>query len=206
MHNKIFKWLERLPDACNSIVLRAGDTRTDEGIIERWTTPLEDLDEICETVNDCMQDEIQGRLIAYSDKGKQLRSLSLRTDARPQQTTDTGMLVEGILRMAEEQRRFVATITDTFATMHETIQDALYAEREHHEEMADAQLAIAMAEMDKAQNQTSTTDKALGMFADILNSRKNIDLKQHIINNPDIVDHLLNDEDIVNLVMSKFQK
>jgi hypothetical protein len=207
MNAKISRWLERMPDQTHQIILRAGDSRADETIIEKWILPIDDYADVVDVVADVMESEIQGRLIAYDGKSKQLRSLSVRsTTQTTNQPTETGMLVEGILRMAEEQRRFVATITDSFQTMHETIQDAIFVEREHHEEMADAQLAIAMSQMEHEQNQTSTTDKALQMFADVLNSRKNIDLKKTILENPNLIDSFLDDEEIVNLVMAKFSQ
>ena len=104
--------------------------------------------------------------------------------------------------MAEEQRRFVATITDSFQTMHETIQDALFVEREHHEEMADAQLALAMSQIDSEQNKESTIDKALAMVAQAMQS-KNINIKDMILQNPDIIDEFLNDEQIIDIVTKK---
>lgn len=205
MRAKISRWLERLPDDTRTIVLRAGDSRNEESIIEKWTTPLDDVDDVIDVVEETMSEEVQGRLIAYNDRAKQLRSVSVRgVPVQPQTASETGMLVEGILRMAEEQRRFVATITDSFQTMHETIQDALYVEREHHEEMADAQLALAMSQMDAENNQESTIDKAMGIIAQaIQNKSGNVDIKSMILNNPDMIDAFLDDEEIISVIMSR---
>ena len=149
MRSKILRWLERLPENTSTLVLRAGESRNDEAIIEKWSIPIEDVDDILDTIEDTMTEEYTGRLIAYNERAKQLRSVSVRGVPTVQQnTSETAALIDGILRMAEEQRRFVATITDSFQTMHETIQDALFVEREHHEEMADAQLALAMSQID----------------------------------------------------------
>jgi len=203
MRTKILRWLERLPENTSTLVLRAGESRTDEAIIEKWTIPIEDVDDILDTIEDTMNEEYTGRLIAYNERAKQLRSVSVRGVPTVQQnTSETGALIDGILRMAEEQRRFVATITDSFQTMHETIQDALFVEREHHEEMADAQLALAMSQIDSEQNKESTIDKALGMVAQAMQS-KNINLKDMILQNPDIIDEFLNDEQIIEIVTRK---
>jgi len=203
MRTKILRWLERLPENTSTLVLRAGESRTDEAIIEKWTIPIEDVDDILDTIEDTMQEEYTGRLIAYNERAKQLRSVSVRGVPTVQQnTSETGALIDGILRMAEEQRRFVATITDSFQTMHETIQDALFVEREHHEEMADAQLALAMSQIDSEQNKESTIDKALAMVAQAMQS-KNINLKDMILQNPDIIDEFLNDEQIIEIVTRK---
>jgi len=203
MRTKILRWLERLPENTSTLVLRAGESRTDEAIIEKWTIPIEDVDDILDTIEDTMQEEYTGRLIAYNERAKQLRSVSVRGVPTVQQnTSETGALIDGILRMAEEQRRFVATITDSFQTMHETIQDALFVEREHHEEIADAQLALAMSQIDSEQNKESTIDKALAMVAQAMQS-KNINLKDMILQNPDIIDEFLNDEQIIEIVTRK---
>jgi len=203
MRSKILRWLERLPENTSTLVLRAGESRNDEAIIEKWTIPIEDVDDILDTIEDTMNEEYTGRLIAYNDRAKQLRSVSVRGVPTVQQnTSETAALIDGILRMAEEQRRFVATITDSFQTMHETIQDALFVEREHHEEMADAQLALAMSQIDSEQNKESTIDKALAMVAQAMQS-KNINIKDMILQNPDIIDEFLNDEQIIDIVTKK---
>ena len=203
MRSKILRWLERLPENTSTLVLRAGESRNDEAIIEKWSIPIEDVDDILDTIEDTMNEEYTGRLIAYNDRAKQLRSVSVRGVPTVQQnTSETAALIDGILRMAEEQRRFVATITDSFQTMHETIQDALFVEREHHEEMADAQLALAMSQIDSEQNKESTIDKALAMVAQAMQS-KNINIKDMILQNPDIIDEFLNDEQIIDIVTKK---
>jgi predicted regulator of amino acid metabolism with ACT domain len=203
MRSKILRWLERLPENTSTLVLRAGESRTDEAIIEKWSIPIEDVDDILDTIEDTMNEEYTGRLIAYNERAKQLRSVSVRGVPTVQQnTSETGALIDGILRMAEEQRRFVATITDSFQTMHETIQDALFVEREHHEEMADAQLALAMSQIDTEQNKESTIDKALAMVAQAMQS-KNINIRDMILQNPDIIDEFLNDEQIIEIVTKK---
>ncbi len=205
MQHKITRWLERIPEDTHQIVFRAGDSRNEESIIERWVTPFEELDDITDTIVDTMENELVGRLIAYSTKSKQLRSMTVRGENQPsKQTTEIGMLVEGILRMSEEQRRFVATITDSFQTMHETIQDALYTEREHHEETAELQLALALEQIQNENNTESSTDKALGLFAQVLQSKaENVDIKKMILDNPNLIDQFLQDDDIISIVTEK---
>ena len=100
MQAKIERWLERLPEHTTSIVLRAGDDRRTETIIERWTP--DDLQSIIDETMDLMQDEIQGRLIAYGEKGKQLRSVTIRTEYKPDNLSETEALVDGLLKMADE--------------------------------------------------------------------------------------------------------
>jgi hypothetical protein len=120
--------------------------------------------------------------------------------------SEVGMLVEGLIRMSEEQRRFLATITDSFQTMHDTIQDAIFTERQHHEDMADAQLAIALAEHDATKNTQSTTDKALGLIADVVSQKTAgapLDIREYVLTNPEIIDSLLDDETIVEMVLKK---
>ena len=207
MQRKIERWLEKLPENCVSIVLRAGDSRQTENILERWE-PNEYQNIIDETV-ESMMDEQVGRLIAYGDKGKQLRSITLRNTETLQNESDTSVLVDGLLAMANEQRRFLATITDSFTVMHETIQDTIYQEREKNEEISELQLALALAEIEATSGQESTTSKALNIFSQVLQQKSGepVDRVQQarnmVLNNPEIIDGLLEDENIVQIVTKK---
>ena len=207
MRTRLQRWTERLPDGVTSLVFRAGDDRRSESIVERWTLPIEEVDEVFDVIEDTMTEEHTGRLIAYDGKAKQLRSISVRgVDPQRASESEVGMLVEGLIRMSEEQRRFLATITDSFQTMHDTIQDAIFTERQHHEDMADAQLAIALAEHDATKNTQSTTDKALGLIADVVSQKTAgapLDIREYVLTNPEIIDSLLDDETIVEMVLKK---
>ena len=205
MQRKIQRWLEKLPEETTHIILRAGDDRRTETILERWQP--DDVPNILDEALELMQDEIQGRLIAYGEKGKQLRSVSIRNDFQDSQPqTDTSILVEGLLRMADEQRRFLATITDTFETMHETVRECMHTEQDTREELSDLQVALAMEQLQNESNEPSTADKALSIFAQVLQSQGKKaaqSAKDMVLNNPEIIDELLNDETIVNMVTSK---
>jgi hypothetical protein len=206
MQRKIERWLEKLPPETIQIVLRGGDDRRTESILERWN--IEDVANIPDDTIELMETEQQGRLIAYDERSKQLRAITIRTEQTQQATSDTGMLVEGILRMAEEQRRFVATITDSFQVMHETIQDALYKERDHQEEITELQLALALEQAQNANDEPSTADKALGVITQVLESKKAISdpvgmAKNLLSSHPEIIDSLLADETIVEMITKK---
>jgi len=206
MQRKIERWVEKMPTDTTSIVLRAGDTRQTETILERW-----EVDNVAAIVDECidlMTDETQGRLIAYGPKGRQLRSMTIRNhDAEgTPRDSDTAILVDGLLRMADEQRRFLATITDTFETMHETVRECMHTERDTQEEMGDLQVALAMAQIEQESNQESTADKALSIFAQVLQQQganAAQKAKDMVINNPDIISELLEDDDIVVMVVKK---
>lgn len=206
MQRKIERWLEKLPPETVQIVLRGGDDRRTESILERWN--IEDVANIPDDTIELMESEQQGRLIAYDERSKQLRAITIRTEQAQQATSDTGMLVEGILRMAEEQRRFVATITDSFQVMHETIQDALYKERDHQEEITELQLALALEQAQNANDEPSTADKALGVITQVLESKRAISdpvgmAKNLLSSHPEIIDSLLADETIVEMITKK---
>jgi hypothetical protein len=207
MQRKIERWLEKLPEGATSIVLRAGDTRQTETILERWEP--DNIAAILDECIDLMEDEIQGRLIAYGEKGRQLRSITIRNDQNPSQSaTDTQILVEGLLRMADEQRRFLSTITDTFETMHETVRECMHTERDTQEEIGDLQIALAMAQMEQETQQQSTADRALGIFSQVLQQKTADSVKQAkdlLFNNPELIDDLLNDETVVEMVLKKIQ-
>lgn len=206
MQRKIERWIEKLPPETVQIVLRGGDDRRTESILERWN--IEDIANIPDDTIELLESEQQGRLIAYDERSKQLRAITIRTEQAQQATSDTGMLVEGILRMAEEQRRFVATITDSFQVMHETIQDALYKERDHQEEITELQLALALEQAQNANDEPSTADKALGVITQVLESKRAISdpvgmAKNLLSSHPEIIDSLLADETIVEMITKK---
>jgi len=205
MQRKIERWLEKLPEETTHIILRAGDDRRTETILERWQP--DDVANILDESLELMADEVQGRLIAYGEKGKQLRSVSIRNDFQDSHAqTDTQILVEGLLRMADEQRRFLATITDTFETMHETVRECMHTEQDTREEISDLQVALAMEQLQNESNEPSTADKALSIFAQVLQSQGKKaaqSAKDMVLNNPEIIDELLNDETIVDMVTRK---
>ena len=205
MQRKIERWLEKLPEHTTHIILRAGDDRRSETILERW-----EPDNLACIVDEClelMQDEHQGRLIAYGDKGRQLRSVTIRNELQEgQPQSDTAILVEGLLRMADEQRRFLATITDTFETMHETVRECMHQEQDTREEISDLQVALAMEQIQNSNDAPSTADKALNIFAQVLQQQGKKaaeSARDMVLNNPEIIDELLNDADIVSMVVEK---
>ena len=205
MQRKIERWLEKLPEHTTHIILRAGDDRRSETILERWEP--DNLACIVDECLDLMQDEHQGRLIAYGDKGRQLRSVTIRNELQEgQPQSETAILVEGLLRMADEQRRFLATITDTFETMHETVRECMHQEQDTREEISDLQVALAMEQIQNSTDAPSTADKALNIFAQVLqqHGKKAAEsARDMVLNNPEIIDELLNDDDIVSMVVEK---
>ena len=205
MQRKIERWLEKLPEHTTHIILRAGDDRRSETILERW-----EPDNLACIVDEClelMQDEHQGRLIAYGDKGRQLRSVTIRNELQEgQPQSETAILVEGLLRMADEQRRFLATITDTFETMHETVRECMHQEQDTREEISDLQVALAMEQIQNSTDAPSTADKALNIFAQVLQQQGKKaaeSARDMVLNNPEIIDELLKDDDIVSMVVEK---
>ena len=205
MQRKIERWLEKLPEHTTHIILRAGDDRRSETILERWEP--NNLACIVDESLELMQDEHQGRLIAYGDKGRQLRSVTIRNELQEgQPQSDTAILVEGLLRMADEQRRFLATITDTFETMHETVRECMHQEQDTRDEISDLQVALAMEQIQNATDEPSTADKALNIFAQVLQQQGKKaaeSARDMVLNNPEIIDELLNDADIVSMVVEK---
>ena len=108
--------------------------------------------------------------------------------------------------MADEQRRFLATITDTFETMHETVRDCLHTERDTAEELGETQIALALAQIEQETHKESTADKALSIFAQVLQQTGQAaadKARDMVLNNPSIIDELLDDPTIVQMVVNK---
>jgi len=215
LEHKFIAWFDRLPmidthdDYVMRIVFRAGDTRAHE------TTKCEfrrehdfDPHQMWDTISMELDDEIQGRVIAYNAKHRQVRSLTLRNDNIPITDNDTvSKLTDCLVTMANQQTRFLGAITDSFETMHETIQSMMYKEREMHEDIAVHQAALMHLEHEQQNNEPSTMDKALSIIAQTMQAKQGqFDIKSYITQNPEVLDSLVSDEDIITLVMDKISK
>lgn len=215
LENKFVAWFDRLPhdpeqeDFVARIVFRAGDTRATESTkCEFRRTGDFDPIAIWETIRIELEDEIQGRVLAYNTNHRQVRSITLRNDNIPTSDGDTvGKLTDCLVTMANQQTRFLGAITDSFETMHETIQSMMYKEREMHEDIAVHQAALMLQEQEQQNSEPSTMEKALNIIAQTLQSKQGkFDIKSYITQNPDILDSLVADEDIITLVMEKMTK
>lgn len=221
MLRKIERWLEQLVDVTpHKLVLRAGDQRQSLSIIGRYEIIIDDgmiIAPTIEELEDCLSmsgygDEKQfARIIAYDEKGRQIKSLSLKQEKAHD---DQASLVDGILAMAGEMRRFVATINHTLEAREETLThiiDQLMVSRHAEIESNAAALALDMELQQAEQNHGSDhKERALGLAESVVSQMVGASqltpesIKSLLMSSPEIIDNLLEDDDIVNIVGAKF--
>ncbi len=191
MRAKIERWLEKLEDNyplidndsdsatynqsigidLDRIVLRVGQNRKDELAVTQWKH-IDDLEEFIDDAVDLMRDEIKGRFIAYK-KGTAIGTVTIQGENKiDQQNSEVNTaLTDCILRLVEENRRTMATINDNSTMLHETLQDLIQVEREHHLDSAQQAFDLEVASFQANANKQSTTDKALGLIAQTLQAK-----------------------------------
>jgi hypothetical protein len=191
MRAKIERWLEKLEDNyplidndsssetynqsigidLDRIVLRVGQNRKDELAVTQWKH-IDDLEEFIDDAVDLMRDEIKGRFIAYK-KGTAIGTVTIQGENKiDQQNGEVNTaLTDCILRLVEENRRTMATINDNSTMLHETLQDLIQVEREHHLDSAQQAFDLEVASFQANANKQSTTDKALGLIAQTLQAK-----------------------------------
>lgn len=191
MRAKIERWLEKLEENyplidndsnsetynqsigidLDRIVLRVGQNRKDELAVTQWKH-IDDLEEFIDDAVDLMRDEIKGRFIAYQ-KGTAIGTVTIQGENKidRQNGEVNTALTDCILRLVEENRRTMATINDNSTMLHETLQDLIQVEREHHLDSAQQAFDLEVASFQANANKQSTTDKALGLIAQTLQAK-----------------------------------
>ena len=66
MRDRLNRWIENLPEDANSITFRAGESRREEDVIQKWIVSDMELDDLIDVVEDTMTVEHTGRVIAYN--------------------------------------------------------------------------------------------------------------------------------------------
>lgn len=220
MTRKLERWIEQLADLNpHKIVTRAGDNRTSLSIVGRFDCDFSDgvmtfpdYDELETNLTGAgYGDDLQyARVIAYDEKGRQIKSVSLKHDPKQDESAS---LVDGMLAMAAEMRRFVATINTTLEAREETLQHiidqlmiAKHAEIESH--AASIALDLELQKQEEMQG-TDSKERALALAEHVVSQMMGAklnpsSLKDLIMSSPEIVDELLKDKDVVELVGAKF--
>jgi len=217
---KIEKWLEQIAEIdANKIVLRTGEQRNQLSITARYDVVIDNgiiiapnVDEVEDALllSGFTDEKNHARLIAYDEKGRQIKSLSLKHNVKHDENSN---LVDGVLMMAAEMRRFVAVINNTLEQRENTLQHVIdqlliakYAEIESH--AASIALDMELQKQEELQG-VDSKERALSMAEQLIGSMVQSKLspstiKDLVIDNPTIIDELLESDEIVNLVTEKF--
>jgi len=224
MMRKLERWLEQLAEMNpKRISLRTGETRTNLSMCGQFDCELIDgriVNPTVEALEDCLSlggfddQRTYARLIAYDDKSTQLKSLSIQHQHK---IDEQSSLVDGVLAMAGEMRRFVSVINSTLEQRENTLQhviDQLLQAKYQEIESNAATIALDM-ELQRREEAAGVDSKSRAlelaesvvaqmMSAGAAGAASQMNLKDLIMSQPQIIDDLLDDEDVVNLVKKKF--
>ena len=135
---EFYEKLASLPEEASKLVLSIGNNRQRLRTVRRWEYIPEEGELLDELEDRGFGLDYQyARLIVRDEKGRQIRSLSFKEALEKEEESKTeshiSTLVNGILSMASEQRRFLATLNTTLQqreAMMSSIIDKLMESRE----------------------------------------------------------------------------
>lgn len=209
--------LETLPENASKLSLKVGAKRTKLSHVHSFQyIPAED--EILDTLESYGYgiDYRYARLVWNDEKGRQVKTFSFSTELDEDEDNSTvKVLVNGLLEMAAEQRRFLSTLNATLQQRENTLTNVLETLMESREEVMEERtnaLALDLALQD-AEKETNLDYKGraletLSQLGEVFIASKTGAitpdmLKQAMATNPDIVDDMLNDEEFVQVVSQK---
>lgn len=231
-------FISRLPDETALLTIRAGTTHQDLvlqhkiAILERGYKPVNDgiephqaesLDDAHEQIEDVLSDLGFGddftyvRIHAYTATGGHIRSVSLKATTQSYQATETidgnaaEILAKGLVAMASECRRTLATITHTLEQRESVLSNVLNnlilaKEKQMQAEGEALALQLSIENESNEQNQ-AVKEKGLDTLTYIANMLMNkgggltIDaVKEAIRNDPNIIKEVASDADIVDKI------
>lgn len=210
--------LESLPETACKLSIRIGAKRAQLSHVQSLQyIPAEQ--EIIDSLDEYGFGTEYGyaRLVWQDEKGRQVKTHSMSTELESDgsETGTIKVLVNGLLEMAAEQRRFLSTLNSTLQQRENTLTsvlETLMMSREEvlEERLTAAALDLALQDAEKEsemdwKGRTMDTIAGLGMqyFADKAGTITPEVLKHAMASNPDIVNDMLNDEDIVSVISQK---
>ena len=209
--------IDQLPDTAEQLVLKLGSQRRKLTQIKKF--------EYCppeEEILDCLRsfgfgsDYPFARLMWYDVTGRKcVRSLSVTEELEEEPQTITAKLVDGMLEMASEMRRFQGTITETLITREKTLENVLeklISSREAN--MVERQIALTMQrelEYSEFAAETDYKTQAIAALSNAANTwaqsqTKNMTpemMSKLILANPEYIEHALEDEKLTKLIAEK---
>ncbi len=171
-----------------------------------------------EALEDCLSlggfddQRTYARLIAYDEKSSQLKSLSIQHQHK---IDEQSSLVDGVLAMAGEMRRFVSVINTTLEQRENTLQhviDQLMIAKHSEIESHAASIALDMElqkqeEIHGADSKERALSLAEAVVGQMMGSKLTpASIKDLILGNPELIDSLLEDDQVVAAVGAKFMK
>ena len=208
--------MEKLPETACKLSVRLGSQRTRLTQVHSFgMLPTE------EEILDCLEDYGYGteygyaRLIWQNEKGQAVRSVSLSKPLIEEDGQSTvKVLVDGLLDMAAEQRRFLSTLNETLQQRENTLSVVLEKLMDSREEVMEERtqalaLDLALQESEK-ESQFNYKERALETLTHLgetfIQSKNQLTpdkVKSLMLQHPELIDALVQDEEVVNLIGSR---
>jgi hypothetical protein len=195
------------------IVVRAGESRTNEDIIGKWEYPIEDIMSFVDDVQDCLPyQNCKHRLIALDEKKKQIRAVTIsgRAHEPSNQSEPVAVLVDGINMMMTEYRRAFSVLAGVIEAREDTIENIFEGMILAREEAIDNTLAVGMLQMENEALQdvqdSNAKERALQIaekaLAGAMQPKITPDtIKNIAIAHPEIIKELMKDEEFRKMVI-----
>jgi len=215
---KIEHWISKLDPNVTHVQVKAGEKRN--SLSQVATVQVIETDNIIDELENIsfFDGGLYVRLMAYVDrkynKGLSLSAIETSID---NQNSDTAVLVDGLLAMTGEIRRFMATITSTLEKREETLSDVIEHLMEAREERMDSEMTAMSLDMELQAVQeaagSSAKDKAIDVLSNTANEwialqqRKQEITPENVINwiknDPNFIQQAMKDEEIVSKVLQQ---
>ena len=209
--------IETLPENASKLSIKIGAKRTQLAHVHSFLyIPTE------QEILDAMEEYGYGidygyaRLIWNDDKGRQVKTYSLSTELQNDDTSGTiQVLVNGLLEMAAEQRRFLGTLNATLQQRENTLTSVLETLMESREElMVERSTALALdialqdAEKEGDMDYKGRALETLSQLGEAFIASKTATitpdiLKRAMNDNPEIVSTMLEDDEFVSIVSER---
>ena len=213
--------LETLPENITKLSLKIGSKRTQLGHIQSFAYIPSEM-EIMDALNNYGYgiDYKYARLVWQDEKGKQIKTYNLNCQLKEDEDNSNTIkiLVDGLLEMAAEQRRFLGTLNATLQQRENTLTSVLETLMESREEVLEERtnalaldLALQDAEKEDAMDYKGRALETLSQLGEAFINKQAASvspdmLKTAMASNPDIVDSMLEDEEFVSMVTEKLLK
>jgi hypothetical protein len=217
-HNDITQILEDMSSETSRIAIKIGKRRDQLRHVQNIYPPFSDG-----IIIDCLEENGLGttcqfaRLYFYdSNKNKlQTKSVNQMIEAEENQPSELGVMVDGILNMAAEMRRFVAVQNDSINVLVNRQADLMTNLFDSKEEiMVERAAAIGLdmelqAVKDEVESSYKTqairaVSQAATSFAESYQGKITPDkLVSLIMENPEYINHALENEELTNLIARK---
>ena len=208
--------MEKLPDNVSKVAIKIGAQSTRLTHVQTFQHLASE-----EEILDCLEEYGFGteygyaRVIWQDERGRQVTTYSFSEPIKAEEERSTiNVLVDGLLQMAAEQRRFVSTMNSTVESLATALATSRDKNAELQEEVIEERtnaLALDLALQDsEKESQFSYKERALETLSNLgeayiasKNSLNPESIKSLMLEHPEVVDNLIQDEELVSILTQR---